>query len=1384
MNSKWQINKIGLLNFWYYDEEEFCFEDGRMLLRGANGSGKSVTMQSFIPLLLDGNMRPERLDPFGSKARRMENYLLEEDDGRDERTAYLYMEFKREDSDTYITIGIGMRARRGKAMDTWYFFIQDGRRIGKDFFLYIDGKDKVPLSKIELKNRLNEGGQVLESQKEYMHKVNSLIFGFETDDAYKEMIDLLIQLRTPKLSKDFKPSIINDILSNSLMPLSEDDLRPMSEAIENMDGFKASLDALKETMGAIGRIKRVFDKYNRLILLQKSDEYLKNKSFLEKEEASIKQIDEETASNRIKLDEMKEKEKQLESELEVRTEEKKSLGESDAVKLKEQEKRIREDLDSIGEERSQKEKGIDSKKEQRVEEEYNIKAAKEEKDSRETDIHNTLDELGQIFTGLTFDEYEFMRQDILENPHEEYGYDGHRNLLEKVSSNVEKGIEKLYEEKSVKERYDELLIAVENIQKERDIKERSIKQREEQLRIIKNEALETLNFWDRDATEFEVPDEVMQEGSVFIEQYTVEDDFDDLKSKIRKVYEDHRHDLLNTLSDQKYKLQNKDREISLKQEEIDYWQNLEDPSPDLPDEVRHNREKLRESGIDYIELYKTIDFVADVEGVEKDRLEESLLKMGVLEAIIVSPSDYEKVMSLDAGTCDKYIFSKLDTVKNSLLSLMEVDVVQNDMFFTQKIASVLGAVNYYGAQNGSTIGTDISGVNGSEALSESGQTSVFSDGHYQLGIITGTITKEYKRKYIGVNAREKYKEETIKLLIEELDELKKESILIKNDIDDTDNRMSRLESQYKSFPDFTDLKTAVYDLDIDAKELTIIISNMTKAQENLSLQQQKLNEVRQIIQEISGKVYLNARLDAFKNAQSELGKYKDMLNSLEVNHNNYRNSFVMLNSAEERLERLDEELDDHLSDLSKIKNRQRRQMNLLESIEEQLKVTDISQIEAKLEACLIRLKEIPEEQKECTIKITQLTDRIEREEVTRESKYQQVSVLDVKVKALNDAVLQEYRLNYVQDISDNVRGDDREFDDVDKISKIVVKQEGAALEGVDREAITGELQNAYHENKAALTEYNPMLIQIFREEDEIRPEGIMKLARLDIKARYRGVEVGFVEFVQRIQEEMDEKIGLIDDKEKELFEDILLGVINQKIRNKIYSSEAWVDDMNSLMSEMKTSSSLKLSLRWKSKKAEHESQLDTSKLVNLLKKDQRWMSEEDSEKLLQHFRSKIQEARNILDQSMGARSFHSIVREILDYRQWFEFRLEYQKNDQRKKELTDRDFFTLSGGEKAMSMYVPLFSAVVAKYNAARKEAPRLISLDEAFAGVDATNINDTFRLMVDFNFSFIINSQILWGDYETVPRLAIYQLIRDGNAKFVTVIPYIWNGKVKKLRE
>ena len=79
-------------------------------------------------------------------------------------------------------------------------------------FLYKDSGEKgYTFKKKNWKNRIGDGGRVIDRQVDYMEYVNRQIFGFETTEEYKEMIDLLIQLRTPKLSKDFKPSVINDI---------------------------------------------------------------------------------------------------------------------------------------------------------------------------------------------------------------------------------------------------------------------------------------------------------------------------------------------------------------------------------------------------------------------------------------------------------------------------------------------------------------------------------------------------------------------------------------------------------------------------------------------------------------------------------------------------------------------------------------------------------------------------------------------------------------------------------------------------------------------------------------------------------------------------------------------------------------------------------------------------------------------------------------------------------------------------------------------------------------------------------------------------------------------------------------------------------------------
>lgn len=219
------------------------------------GSGKSVTTQSFIPLLLDGDKRPNRIDPFGTKSRKIENYLLT-DDKIEDRIAYLYMQFKKEDSNTYMTIGMGLRAKKGRQqVESCYFILKDGRQINKDLMLYKNKENMLPITFKQLETALGNGNFYTTSQQEYMKKVNENLFGYSDIESYKELLNLLISLRSPKLSKDFKPTVIYEILKDSLTTLSDDDLRTMAESMDNMDELNNKVEEYEKSLRACNKIK-------------------------------------------------------------------------------------------------------------------------------------------------------------------------------------------------------------------------------------------------------------------------------------------------------------------------------------------------------------------------------------------------------------------------------------------------------------------------------------------------------------------------------------------------------------------------------------------------------------------------------------------------------------------------------------------------------------------------------------------------------------------------------------------------------------------------------------------------------------------------------------------------------------------------------------------------------------------------------------------------------------------------------------------------------------------------------------------------------------------------------------------------------------------------
>ena len=731
MNSKWQINRVGLLDFWYYDEEEFDFLDGRMLLRGANGSGKSVTMQSFIPLLLDGNMRPERLDPFGSRARKMENYLLEEGDEREERTGYLYMELKRLESEEYLTLGIGLRARKNKKLESWYFCVTDGRRVGKDLFLYKDVENKITCSKGELKYRIGEGGKVMETQGEYAQCVNRLLFGFETQEEYKELLELLIQLRTPKLSKDFKPTVINEILSSSLQTLSEDDLRPMSEAIENMDNLKTNLDTLSESIHAARQIEKVYDQYNQIVLYDKALLFSDAGKAYENCMKNGKQITEGLA---IHMEELRKEEQHYEAlkqEEEILKEEKTSLDKSDAAQLKEQESKLKAELLERVKEQQTKEKQEQEKKEKQIDTEEKIKAETEKTERIWDEIENCLEEMETELEEIPFDEFTFLKNDILQDREKEQSFSSHHQLLNDYTKKVEQGKEALLEEKNSQEKYDRCLLELDVCREERNLAEKEMQQYENLLHETKSELTEQMYLWEKQNQELHLLPETMQEISRKIESYEMGSDYSEIRELARpKLYELERQFSENRMVLER-NLQEEQENLYQAETELEEWKNQKDPEPEQPDCVKANRELLKEKKIPYFQFYKTIEFDQILEEERRNHLEEALLEMGILDALIVPEEYREQALALDAGVCDRYIFSDAAYVRNNIMDFLDVDNEEGDILLYQNVSRILTAIGWK-EQDEETISESI----------EKNRTWIDKRGNYGIGIIEGTVNEK------------------------------------------------------------------------------------------------------------------------------------------------------------------------------------------------------------------------------------------------------------------------------------------------------------------------------------------------------------------------------------------------------------------------------------------------------------------------------------------------------------------------------------------------------------------------------------------------------------------------------------------------------------------
>ncbi len=264
---RWQPLRCGLIDLYRYDEQEFRFVEGRLLLRGNNGTGKTRVLALTLPFLLDGETSPHRFEPDGDPNKRVEWNLLM--DKHDDRRGCTWIEFGRRDADGtehFRTLACQLHAVKGRGLHRFFFLSR--LRVGAGLQL-IDDNRRV-LGRDRLRAAHPDGVTFYDTVETWRDAVDRELFGL--GPRYRALMDLLVQLRKPQLSRQLDEGVLSEALSKALAPLSLGVVEPLAEAFRGLETDRDQLEAVKEAIFDTDRFLERYRSYARVASRRRAGE--------------------------------------------------------------------------------------------------------------------------------------------------------------------------------------------------------------------------------------------------------------------------------------------------------------------------------------------------------------------------------------------------------------------------------------------------------------------------------------------------------------------------------------------------------------------------------------------------------------------------------------------------------------------------------------------------------------------------------------------------------------------------------------------------------------------------------------------------------------------------------------------------------------------------------------------------------------------------------------------------------------------------------------------------------------------------------------------------------------------------------------------------------
>jgi uncharacterized protein (TIGR02680 family) len=1323
---RWQPLRLGLVDLFYYDQEEFAFRDGRLLLRGNNGTGKSKVMALTLPFLLDGDLSAHRVEPDADPNKRMEwNLLLGGEHPHDERLGYAWLEFGRrgEDGAAFCTIGCAMKGVKGRGIAAHWFFVTD-QRVGESLGL-VDATG-IALTADRLEEAIGPRGSVHRRARDYRRAIDERLFGLG-DARYGALIDLLIKIRAPQLSKRPDERGLSAALTGALPPLDQALIADAAEAFRALEEDGEQLSAMIEARDASERYLTTYRAYARMATRRRAAPVRQAQTVFDRVSRELGEAEEEHARAQAELIQARDTLESLRAER-IRLDARRQALQDDPAA------RSARELRRTAEEAEQAQRRLvdaQSALERVVQRIGELRERLAEAEAEESDAASDLAAIQDTAAEHGND----ARMPAFGQALAEIDSAEPRRRIEALAARQQRAIARVRTLMQVWVRARDALAAArartEHLASEHaalstrrdDALARRRENGGEYMRAVRTHLSAACELTLSDAAAAFAAVEVWLEtmnGANPIELAAGAAG----REAARRI-ERARVEASASADEIRATL------CSL-EHEIEQLESGVHPTPPTPYSRGSDTREHRAGA----PLWQLVDFRQDVAGDDRAGIEAALEAAGILDAWVTPSGEL-----LDPDTED-VLMTATGRPRTG-----------------RRLANVLVPA-----------GADAAGMRDAEVhevllaigLGESDeQTWVTTGGRFRNGVLRGAWHKG-AAEFIGHHAREAARRARLGELRNHVAASRTELAAFERQLAELTGRHADLERELTELPSDNAVRDADSVLSSAETELTSVARRLDGArlqEDQAHREEQKANAT---LQADATDLDLPVGGDELAEIDAALGRLRETLAALWPAITRRAQAQRASTRARGDVRAAEAE---HAHAAGRVTEAEHQLATTVER-RNTLQATAgaaIAELQSRLGevAGALTTNETSQRDTENRLGNAQRADGA-ADALSRELRHQLEAAADARLATVDR--LRRFATTGLIAVAlpgTEVADPDAEWN-VTQALRLAREVEQALAADPDEDTRWQRLQRQVSDELGALADalrrHGNNAAATFRE------DGIV------VEVTFRGRTTSLPGLTAALAEEVEQRQRLLDAHEREILENHLVGEVASTLQELISAAEKRVVETNRELAERPTSTGMQLRLRWAAN-PEGPDGLENARARLLRQTADAW-SEADRTAVGSFLQNQIKAVR--AQDPTGTWLEH--LTRALDYREWHRFTVERRQAGGWHSATAPS-----SGGERVLAATLPLFAAASSFYSsAAYPHTPRLVMLDEAFAGVDDRARAQCLGLLAAFDLDIMMTSEREWGCYSEVPGLAIAQLSRIDGVAAVLVTRWEWDGAAR----